>query len=180
MSFFRNFFSCFRSRRSEPPDSDSRGDVPPPAFPDSEGPQDWPAWLRVAEGELGVREIPGSPSRKRILEYHATTTLAATDDEVPWCSSFVNWCFVQVGLQGTCSARARSWLWWGRRLEEPRPGCLVVLRRGNSEKTGHVAFFLARLPRHVVVLGGNQRDRVQVGAYPLADLLAYIWPAGEE
>ncbi len=67
----------------------------------------------------GVEELPGAAHNPRILEYHRTTTLghgAASKDETPWCSSFVNFCMVMSGFRGTNSASARSWLKWGSGL----------------------------------------------------------------
>ncbi|HEX5760734.1 MAG TPA: TIGR02594 family protein [Thermoanaerobaculia bacterium] len=75
---------------------------------------------------------PGLADNPRIVEYHRTTSLRATDDEVPWCSAFVNWCMREAGLRGTGSAAARSWLTWGSRLATPRRGCVTVLRRGTN------------------------------------------------
>lgn len=74
-----------------------------------------PTWMVIAERELasGVRERPGAEHNPRIVEYHSATLLRATTDEVPWCSSFANWCLLQVFETGTWSAAARSWLAWG-------------------------------------------------------------------
>jgi uncharacterized protein (TIGR02594 family) len=134
-------------------------------------------WMVVAIGETGVAEIAGAEHNPRIVEYHATTTLRATTDEVPWCSSFANWCMAQVGVPGTRSAAARSWLAWGRRLEEPTPGCVAVFRRGPRPTSGHVAFFVRREGARILVLGGNQSNRVRESWYPAADLLDYRAPA---
>ncbi len=59
-------------------------------------------WMDIATAELGVHEdsLPGQHNA-RIVEYHQTTTLKATDDETPWCSSFVNWVMKQSGRSGT-------------------------------------------------------------------------------
>lgn len=135
-----------------------------------------PAWLAVARAEEGVTEHPGPAHNPRIVAYHATTTLKATTDETPWCSSFVNWCVMQAGLPGTRSAAARSWLKWGRILHAPEPGCITVFRRGSNPNSGHVAFFLARRGAFIDVLGGNQSNSVRVSAYRAVDLLAYRWP----
>jgi len=138
-----------------------------------------PPWLALAEKELDVSEIPGPIHNPRILEYHACTTLKATDDETPWCSSFVNWCMYHAGFMPTRSAAARSWLDWGLRLTEPVQGCIVVFRRGSSPTAGHVAFF-KNMGRHgqINVLGGNQNDRVCYSNYRLSDVLGYVWPKG--
>jgi len=47
-------------------------------------------WMAKAMKEIGQSEIGGSSHNARIIAYHATTTLRASDDETPWCSSFVN------------------------------------------------------------------------------------------
>ena len=41
-------------------------------------------WFDIARDELGTDEIPGPVHNERILEYHSTTTLNASDDETPW------------------------------------------------------------------------------------------------
>ena len=138
-----------------------------------------PEWMQVAERELarGVRELPGPADNPRIVEYHAATSFRATDDEVPWCSSFVNWCLQQTGREGTRSAAARSWLYYGTALDAPEYGCIVVLARGTNPAQGHVAFYTDTRPDgHLLLLGGNQSDAVSIAAYPSDRLLAYRWP----
>jgi uncharacterized protein (TIGR02594 family) len=143
-------------------------------------------WMAIARGELGQVERRGGEN-PRIVAYHATTTLAAREDEVAWCSSFVNWVLERAGYKGTDSAAASSWLRWGVELEAPRPGCVTVLKRKGRSRdaatgstTGfHVAFFVARTATHVQLLGGNQSDAVKYSSYPLAryDVRGYRWPA---
>ena len=137
----------------------------------------FPPWIPIAQGEIGQHEIRGGEN-PRIIAYHATTTLKATEDEVPWCSSFVNWCLTQAGYKGTNSAWARSWMGWGYAcLQEP--GCVVVLQRGNNAQTGHVGFFMGqKLGGWVSVLGGNQGDRVCLASFPAEMVLGYRWPNG--
>jgi hypothetical protein len=67
-------------------------------------------WMAVAMREIGQKEIRGPEHNPRIIEYHAATTLKASTDETPWCSSFVNWCLRQVSIAGTNSAAAVSWI----------------------------------------------------------------------
>ncbi|MEM7302783.1 MAG: LysM peptidoglycan-binding domain-containing protein [Pseudomonadota bacterium] len=134
-------------------------------------------WFQIAKGELGTDEIPGARHNRRILEYHATTTLHATTDEVPWCSSFVNWCIVNSGIQGTNSAAARSWMKWGSRLSTPTRGCIVVYSSSRGPTSGHVGFFERIEGSHIITLGGNQSDSVNYRSYPASRLLGYRWPS---
>src|SRR5882672_4412954 len=131
-------------------------------------------WLEVARGEIGVHETAGPGATSRIVEYAASTSLKAKSDEVPWCSSFVNWCFEQVGIEGTDSAAAISWVTWGQ-ISMPFAGAVVVLRHkesGLDQATGsrsgnHVGFWLGQDKAHVRVLGGNQGDSVKESLFPL-------------
>lgn len=135
-----------------------------------------PGWMLIAEGELGEREIAGVADNPRIVAYHATTRGGPSPDEVPWCSSFVNWVMAQAGLPRTGSKVARSWLQWGVPLVTPRPGCVVVMRRGRGWQ-GHVGFFVKMEGAYVVVRGGNQGNAVSDARYPVAAVLGYRWPA---
>jgi uncharacterized protein (TIGR02594 family) len=129
--------------------------------------------FEVALGEIGVKEVCGDGDCAKIVEYHSCTTLHANDDEVPWCSAFVNWCFQQCGLAGTKLANARSWLDFGEDIKAPTKGCLVVLRRGTNPQSGHVGFFVEQKNDVIKVLGGNQSDQVKYSWYETKDVLAY-------
>lgn len=137
-----------------------------------------PAWLEIAEKEIGVKENsePGKDN-PRIVEYHSTTTLKATNDETPWCSAFVNWCMAQAGIKGTRSAAARSWIDWGEVLATPREGCVVVMKRG-APPSGHVGFFIRYNDKYICVLGGNQSDQVKYSQFLRSDVIAFRWPKG--
>ncbi len=142
---------------------------------------DGPLWYRIALREMhsGVDEIGGAQHNPRIVEYHAATTLAATDDETPWCSSFVNWCMMKAGETRTQSAAARSWINWGTPLDAPRLGCVTIFSRPPNPSSGHVAFFVEPEPNRIRVLGGNQSNQVNIASYGADRLIGYRWPAGQ-
>ncbi len=133
-------------------------------------------WMDIAVAELGIREdsLPGKHNA-RIVEYHGTTTLKATADETPWCSSFVNWVLIQSGRRGTNSAAAKSWLQWGRQSEEPSLGDIVVIQKktpGVTQATGspsgfHVGFLVSKTSASIRILGGNQSDSVKYSNFGL-------------
>ena len=135
-------------------------------------------WLPFAMAELRVRAFGPGASNPRITEYHEGTNIAGYDDKASWCSSFVNWSLAKVGIQGTSSALARSWLTWGVPLEEPIVGCVTVLwREDPSSWKGHVGFFQRIEDEFIYLLGGNQLEEVRVHRYPLSTVLAHRWPA---
>ena len=139
---------------------------------------DYPSWITFAVGEIGVRTFPPGQCNPRVVEYHALTNIRGYDDKASWCSSFVNWSLAQAGIAGTGSALARSWLEWGKALDQPEPGCIVILSREdpNSWK-GHVGFFLRFEQDRIYLLGGNQLEEVREHFYPRSTVLGYRWPA---
>jgi len=83
-----------------------------------------------------------------------------------------------VGITGTGSALARSWLDWGVALQNPVYGCIVVLTRDVPESwKGHVGFYIRHDAEQVYLYGGNQQDEVREWQYPIASILGYRWPS---
>lgn len=137
------------------------------------------SWIDIAAAEVGVSgDIRPGEHNKRIIEYLKTTTVYASDaDETPWCSAFVNWVVTQSGRTGTNNALAASWLTWGKKLEKPVDGCIVVVRKkvpgAPSQTTGtgnHVGFFrgYSDQGKKILILGGNQRNAVNQMSWNLA------------
>ncbi len=135
-------------------------------------------WMAVAHAELGVATYSPGSSNPRVTQYHDHTNLRGYDDKASWCASFVNWCLAQVGIAGTGSALARSWLDWGETLGEPVPGCIVVLHRDDPTSwKGHVGFYVRSDAEFIYLFGGNQLDKVCENAYQLESVLGYRWPS---
>ena len=139
-----------------------------------------PLWLAFARKELesDIEEVRGTRHNPKILQYHATTTLRAHQDETAWCSSFVNWCITQADLKGTDRANARSWLSWGVPLSQPKKGAVAVFWRGKSNDgvTGHVGFYLEDSGSTVKLLGGTQGDRVSMKDQTMKKFLGFRFP----
>lgn len=135
-----------------------------------------PPWLIVARGERGTEEISGPEHNPKILEYHSTLKEPFTTDEISWCSSIMNWCFIQVGIKGTDSALARSWLRWGIPLDKPRPGAVMIYERGDEPWMGHVNLYTGEDSRYYFGIGGNQGNTVNITRYPKDKLLGIRWP----
>lgn len=91
----------------------------------------------------------------------------------PWCAAFANAILIEAGYKGTGSFMARSFLNWGKAVSSPRKGDIVVFSRGKPP-SGHVAFYMKDYGRdHILVLGGNQRDKVCIQSYPKSRVLGY-------
>src|SRR5690349_24139317 len=101
-------------------------------------------WLELAEAEKGTKEIAGAGDNPAILAYYVEAGhKEAEHDETPWCAAFVGAMLKRAGYPNTGSLSARSYLTYGTKLDTPREGCIVVMRRGNSAWEGHVGFFVS-------------------------------------
>jgi uncharacterized protein (TIGR02594 family) len=135
-----------------------------------------PSWYKIAEGELGIEEIPGNEDNPRIVEYLRTVFDCGQHDEVAWCSAFANWCIAHAGFNPTHSALARSWLNWGIALRVPVPGAVMVFARGSQSWQGHVAFYVGEGRVGYKVIGGNQGNAVSYATYSRESLIGIRWP----
>lgn len=123
-----------------------------------------PRWLAVARNLVGVREIPGARHNPTIMgwvrQLGSRLGIPVKDDETPWCGTFAAWCMVSAGHEPPpIAVRASAWASWGRRLNGPRLGCVLVFTRKGG---GHVGFYIGEDRTHYHVLGGNQSNAVNV------------------
>lgn len=101
-------------------------------------------------------------------------------DVTPWCAAFVNWCLARVEKPRLGYATAASWLQYGIPLAVPVYGCVAIVKPSKSTRstTGHVGFVVDIVGDKIVLLGGNQSNRV-CRSQPLAKrtVLGYRWPS---
>lgn len=149
-------------------------------------PPQQPNWISIAEEELGTKEIAGKKHNPRIIEYHATTTSKPTQDESPWCASFVNWVLMKAGYEGTDSAWSHSWKNWGDSLSKPALGVVAFIDWGkvypdkpDKQGKGHVGFVVGKTASgRIVLLGGNQNNKVSYSAFKASHIVTYRVPKG--
>ena len=136
-----------------------------------------PAWLTEARRHLGVAEVPGPKHSPVVQSWLHKLRAWWNDDETPWCGVFVAACMDTVGIPlPKYWMRAKAWAEWGSRLSAPIPGCVVVFERQGG---GHVGFVVGRTAKgHLMVLGGNQGNRVSIAPFDRTRAVAYVWPSG--
>jgi uncharacterized protein (TIGR02594 family) len=143
----------------------------------------------LAERFIGVREVPGVASNPQVLAMLRLDHQWPGGDHVPWCSAFLNYIAWLLRLPRSKDLRARSWLRVGRALhiDEARRGFDTVILRSPGrhepgpeviDATGHVGLFAGLESSRVLVLGGNQSDRVSVARYPVSRVLGVRRLAG--
>jgi uncharacterized protein (TIGR02594 family) len=127
----------------------------------------------LAKAEVGTVEWAEGSNPKVVAYYRDAGHPEVKDDAVAWCAAFVGAMLKRAGMPNTGLLTARSYLKWGDgvNLDQARPGDVVVFKRGNSTWEGHVAFFVKQNGTNIEVLGGNQRDAVNISRYPVSQLL---------
>jgi uncharacterized protein (TIGR02594 family) len=133
--------------------------------------------IKIAASQLGVKEITGPEHNSQIVEYAEFTGIdGITNDEIPWCSTFVNWCAKKAGLKYSGKATARSWVHIGTPVDDPIPGDVVVFWRESIHSwKGHVGIFMGfnKQGTKVFCLGGNQNNEVNIREYDVEKVLSY-------
>jgi uncharacterized protein (TIGR02594 family) len=145
-------------------------------------------WLDVARRYDGEAEVAGAGSNPVILAWIAAHGRPdATDDSaIAWCGFFMAGVFTEAGLGHVLPAEpgaARSWRAVGEALAEPREGAVVVMARNDptNPSAAHVGFVVGVSATHIMVLAGNQGNRVSVAPFPRIDAAyTYRWPVKEQ
>ena len=123
----------------------------------------------------GTKEIKGKKANPDILDFFDTCGHSWVDtDETHWCSAFVSAMFEKAGIRSTRALNARSYENWGIEvsnkdinIDDAKPGDVVVLWREDPKSwKGHVAFYVSHTKTHIKILGGNQRNEVNISTYP--------------
>lgn len=132
--------------------------------------------LQTALSQYGVKELVGKKNNPQILKYFKASGLdpEKLNDETAWCSAFANWVAKESGYQYSKQLTARSWLNVGTSTQNPQPGDVVVFWRESKDSwKGHVGFFVRETKRYVYVIGGNQKNQVNIKAFPKTRILDY-------
>lgn len=142
-----------------------------------------PPWIAVALAEVGVLEdTRAGKSTTRIEQYHAVTKAGRAVDDVPWCASFVSFCLEQCGILSTRSKTATSYASYGIATLPSRQ--FAILGFGKADKdaggSGHVGFSLGAWSGEVYLLGGNQKNGVNIATRRVRDVAWARWPVVAE
>lgn len=138
-----------------------------------------PLYLTEARKHIGLTEIAGKAHNRTIQSWLRNLRAWWDDDENPWCGVFVGHCIRTANLPLPKNwMRARAWLEWGEKSDIPRLGCVVVFERTGG---GHVGFVVGRdnIGR-LMVLGGNQGNRVSIAPFELSRVAGYRVPVGSK
>lgn len=128
-----------------------------------------------------IKEVGGNVDNPQIMAMLRLDMNWPSNDEVPWCSAFVNYIAWLCRHPRSKDLRARSWLnvGIGIKLDDVEAGDIIIIKRGKGEQPGpenttapgHVGFYAGRTDSLIEILGGNQSDTVKVSRYAVSRLL---------
>lgn len=138
----------------------------------------------LAQRFIGIKEVTGVVDNPMIMSMLRLDQSWPQNDEVPWCSAFVNYICWLMRLPRSKDLRARSWLKIGREItldNAVSDSDIVIFTRAGFtmdpnviDAPGHVAFFSSYIPRSstIEVLGGNQVDSVCVSNFKVNSIIS--------
>lgn len=121
--------------------------------------------IAVADKYAGLHEKTNNKELKTLLKVDPVIT--------EWCAAFVNAILHSQDIPGSDAYSknpymARSFLKWGKEVENPLLGDIIVFPREKPWE-GHVGFYVASYEEngisYYIILGGNQSDYVSYQAY---------------
>ena len=132
-------------------------------------------WVVEALRDLGVRETKGSHHTAEVLQMWKDAKLSGIkNDEIPWCAGAMCAWLERAGIRSPRADSARSFATWGKGLDQPEYGCIVVFTRDGG---GHVGIVVGQDSKgNLLILGGNQGDMVKVAAFKRDRVSAYRYP----
>ena len=137
----------------------------------------------IAQRFINIAEVDGAVSNPQVLAMLRLDNPSISDDDTPWCSAFVNYVAWLLRLPRSKDLIARSWLKIGYAVEAQSAMVgfdVVILKRGIGNQPGaevfnapgDVGFFAGWQDEKILILGGNQGDRVCVAPYPFERVLS--------
>lgn len=131
---------------------------------------------------IGVSEVKGVSSEPLVLAMLRLDYSWPAGDDVAWCSAYTNFVAWLLRLPRSKDLRARSWLAVGEGIHLANARAefdVVVIGRGSTpyppadviDAPGHVGFFAGRDGDNVLILGGNQGDKVSISPFPASAVL---------
>lgn len=129
--------------------------------------------LTLARAFVGVNEKETGPALRAFFRRVGGQNI--DPQTTAWCAAFVNTVLSMEGQEGTGDLSARSFLNWGKPVEKPSDGDVVVLWRESPDSwKGHVGFYAGRTEDgDIRVVGGNQDNGVNEKVYPASRVLGY-------
>ncbi|MEM7544725.1 MAG: TIGR02594 family protein [Pseudomonadota bacterium] len=122
-------------------------------------------WMSLALRKRGLHEGRDNPELRKFLKSDGKTL--GDPAQLPWCGDFVETCIAvtlpTTNLPGN-PYLARNWLKFGQTVD-PCFGSVMVFWRGSrAGHSGHVGFYYSEDEDRYHILGGNQKNAINVSS----------------
>ena len=138
---------------------------------------------RTDNTALTTAAIPSSEKKDEVfaIGLEALKWVGATSRQVGvpypelWCADFINFILRRTGHATTNSRAAKSFLEYGKRIDSPRVGAIVVLNRAKNG--GHVGIVRGTDGAgNIIVISGNHGNKVSESQYSKDRVIGYVIP----
>jgi uncharacterized protein (TIGR02594 family) len=157
----------------------------PAGVPDEVPTMGEPAVMKRARQDLGQEEIPGPAANPVIMAWWRYVDYDPPNgDETPNCAAAMAAWHEESGHRSPRAPNARAWMNWGKAVDKPKIGDVVVEWRDTIDGwAGHVTLYAGpgSTPGTYMALGANQGDKVCIQERTRAKVLGYrraFSPAG--
>jgi len=107
--------------------------------------------VSTAQSQIGLGEL-GSNNKGIYVKRYLNG-----QEGLPWCAGFVSYCAKEAGYKLPYLLRAKSYLKYGQRINDPKAGDLIVFTRQGG---GHIGIIEKVSKDTITTIEGN------LGAYP--------------
>lgn len=123
----------------------------------------------------GIYEYPGNKDNPIILSWAKELKIYWYDhDAIAWCGLFIAYVVKRAGYKVVDNPlRALSWKDFGIGVPFPRFGDIVVFTRDGG---GHVGIYIGESDDSYYILGGNQKDEVNISRLNKTRAVAFRSP----
>jgi uncharacterized protein (TIGR02594 family) len=140
-------------------------------------------WLDEARRLMGTKEVQGSGSNPKILEWASSLGIPYSGDDIPWCGLFVAHCIgatLPTEALPSNPLGARNWIKLGNPTEPVEGAVMVFWRVSKTSGLGHVGFYVGEDNDAYHLLAGNQSDMVNIARIGKDRLVGARWPKSAE
>lgn len=98
------------------------------------------------------------------------------------CAAFITWClkYSNYAIPKERQALAATYSNYGTKLDKPKQGCIVTIKKEGADHISHVTFFDRIEGEYAVCLGGNQSNEVKYSKYLLKECHDFRWPVKKQ
>lgn len=108
--------------------------------------------VKIAQGELGLREKTGRNDGERIAEFLITVGLKKPE---PWCAAFISWVFAEAGFDQPRSGWSPDLFPVSRLARSALPGNVIGIYFPEKKRIAHVGLIEKEDGDWLVSLEGN-------------------------